>query len=164
MTVKHKTSSREVKTFAMLSNCSQGTFVKEALLKKLEIGGRATLISVETLNRKNTFQLHTVDALQVCYCNTNSKKRCLNILRNTPEWTSSKFKWSSYIKETQKWKDLERMLDEFSERDDIQVDLLIGSYCVKALEPLKVICQAKHKVLMLTRLCLDGVCCRSNSC
>ena len=85
VTVKHKNSSREVKTFAILNNCSQGTFVKEALLKKLEIGGRATSISVETLNRENTFQLHTVDALQVCNCNTNSKKRCLNIPRNTPE-------------------------------------------------------------------------------
>ena len=31
MTVKHKISSREVKTFVMLVNCSQGTFVKEDL-------------------------------------------------------------------------------------------------------------------------------------
>ena len=45
VTVKHKNSSREVKTFAMLDNCSQGTFDKEGLLKKLKIGGRATSIS-----------------------------------------------------------------------------------------------------------------------
>ena len=40
VTVKHRNSSREVKTFAMLDKCSQGTFVKEDLLKKLKIGGR----------------------------------------------------------------------------------------------------------------------------
>ena len=37
VTVKHKNSSREVKTLAMLDNCSQGTFVKEDLLKKLKL-------------------------------------------------------------------------------------------------------------------------------
>ena len=62
VTVNHKNSSRQVNTFAMLDNCSQGTFVKEDLLKKLKIGGRATSISIKTLNGENTFQLHTVDA------------------------------------------------------------------------------------------------------
>ena len=50
VTVKHKNSSREVKTFAMSDNCSQGTFLKEDLLKQLKIGGRATSISIKTLN------------------------------------------------------------------------------------------------------------------
>ena len=56
VTVKHKNSSREVKTLAMLDNCSQGTFVKEDLLKKLKISRRATSISIKTLNGENTFQ------------------------------------------------------------------------------------------------------------
>ena len=78
-TVKHKNSSREVKTFAMLDKCSQGTFVKEDLLKKLKIGGRATSISIKNLNGENTFQSHAVDGLQVCNSNTKSKKVWLNI-------------------------------------------------------------------------------------
>ena len=55
VTVKHKNSSRKVKTFAMLDNCSQGTLIKEDLLKKLKIGGRATSISIKILNGEKTF-------------------------------------------------------------------------------------------------------------
>ena len=56
VTVKHKNSSRKVKTFAMLDNCSQGTLIKEDLLKKLKIGGRATSISIKILNGEKTFR------------------------------------------------------------------------------------------------------------
>ena len=79
VTVKHKKSSREVKTFAMLDNCSQGSFANEDLLKKLKIGGTATSISIKTLNGENTFQLHAIDGLQVCNSNTKSKKIWLNL-------------------------------------------------------------------------------------
>ena len=79
VTVKHKNSSREVTTFAMLDNCSQGTFVKEDLLKKLKIGGRATSISIKTLNGENTFQSHAVHGQQVCNSNTKSKKIWVNL-------------------------------------------------------------------------------------
>ena len=47
----------------MLDNYSQGTLVKEDILKKLQIDGRKTLISIKTLNGKNTFQLHAIDGL-----------------------------------------------------------------------------------------------------
>ena len=74
VTVKHNSSSREVKTFTMLDNCSRGNFVKEDLLKKLKIDGRATSMSIKTLNGENTFQSHAVDGLQVCSSNAKSKK------------------------------------------------------------------------------------------
>ena len=79
VTVKHKNSSRKVKTFAMLDNCSQGTLIKEDLLKKLKIGGRATSISIKILNGEKTFWLHAVDGLQVYNSNTKSKKIWLNL-------------------------------------------------------------------------------------
>ena len=65
VTIKDKNSSREVKTFGMVDNCSQATFVKD-LLKKLKIGGRATSISMKTLNGENIFPLHAVDGYIVC--------------------------------------------------------------------------------------------------
>ena len=77
--VKHKNSSREVKTFAMLDNCSQGNFVKEDLLKKLKIGGRVTSISIKTLNGENTFQSNVNDGLQVSSPYAKSKKIWLNL-------------------------------------------------------------------------------------
>ena len=75
VTVKHKSSSREVKTFAMLDNFCKGTFLKEDLLKKLKIGGNALLISIKILNGENKFQSHAVDSLQVCNFNTKSSSR-----------------------------------------------------------------------------------------
>ena len=74
LTVKHKNSCKEVKTFGVLDNCSQGTFATESLVKKSNIGGKATSILMKTLNGVNTFQLHAVDGLQVCNSSTKSKK------------------------------------------------------------------------------------------
>ena len=37
LTMKHKNSSKKVKSFPMLKNCSQGTFLKEDLLKNIEV-------------------------------------------------------------------------------------------------------------------------------
>ena len=78
VTVKHKNSSREVTTFAMLENCSQGTFFK-GLLKKLKIGGSATSISIKTLKRENTFQSNAVEGLEVCNSSIKPRKMWLNL-------------------------------------------------------------------------------------
>ena len=129
-----------MKTFAMLDNCSQGTFVKEDLLKKLKIGGRATSISIKTLNGENTFQSHAVDGLQVCSSNAKSKKIWLNLPTTyTQNQLPVDTNEVATPKKLEKWKYLEPILGEISEKDDIQVDLLIGANCVKALEPIKVI-------------------------
>ena len=138
--VKHKNSSREVKTFAMLDNCSQGTFVKEDLLKKLKIGGRATSISIKTLNGENTFQSHVVDSLQVCSAITKSKEICLNLPATcTKNLLPADTNEAATPKKLEKWKYLEPILSGVSEKDDIKVDLLISANCVKALELIKVI-------------------------
>ena len=47
-------------------------------------------------------------------------------------------------------------MGEISEKDGIQVELLIGANCVRALEPINPY-RAKREVHMLTRRCLDGV-------
>ena len=140
VTVKHRNSSREVKPFAMLDNCSQGTFGKEDLLKKLKIGGRPASISIKTINGENTFQLHVFDGLQVCSATTKSKKIWLN-----PPATYTKSQLpadtneAATPKKLEKCKYLKPILDGISEKDDIQADLLISANCVKALELIKVI-------------------------
>ena len=140
VTVKHRNSSREVKTFAVLDNCSQGTFGKEDLLKKLKTGGRATSISIKTLNGENTFQSHVVDSLQVCSAITKSKKICLNLPATcTKNLLPADTNEAATPKKLEKWKYLEPILSGVSEKDDIKVDLLISANCVKALELIKVI-------------------------
>ena len=117
--VKHKNSSREVKTFAMLDNCSQRTFVKEDLLKKLKIGGRATSISIKTLNGENTFQSHAVDGLQVCSSNAKSKKIWLNLPTTyTQNQLPVDTNEVAMPEKLEKWKYLEPILGEITARPE----------------------------------------------
>ena len=124
----------------MLHNCSQRTFDKEDLLKKLKIGGGATSISIKTLNGENTFQSHAVDVRQVCNSNTKSKKIWLNLpTRYTQNQLPADTNEVATTKKLKKWKYLGRMLGEISESDHIQVDFLTDANCAKELEPIKVI-------------------------
>ena len=46
----HSYSDKEVKTFALLDTCSQGTFVTEDLISKLGVSGVKSSINIKTLN------------------------------------------------------------------------------------------------------------------
>ena len=123
----------------MLDTCSEGTFIKEDLLKKLKIGGKATSISIKTLNGGKTFQSHAIDGLQVCNFNTKSKKIWPNIPTTyTQNQLLVGINEVAISKKLKKWKYLEPILGEISEKDNIQVDILLAANCVKALEPIKV--------------------------
>ena len=46
-TVAH---GKDVLTYSMLDNCSQGSFIQESLVKKMQTSGRITTSSLKTLN------------------------------------------------------------------------------------------------------------------
>ena len=46
----HSYSDKEVKAFALLDTCSQGTFVTEDLISKLGVSGVKSSINIKTLN------------------------------------------------------------------------------------------------------------------
>ena len=48
----HPDSSKVLDTYAMLDNCSQGTFVKEEIIEALGITGADARVTVTTLNRE----------------------------------------------------------------------------------------------------------------
>ena len=48
--LRHCNSQKEVKTFALLDSCSQGTFVTEQILKELDVTSVNTSINIKTLN------------------------------------------------------------------------------------------------------------------
>ena len=48
--LRHCNSQKEVKTFALLDSCSQGTFVIEQILKQLDVTSVQTSINIKTLN------------------------------------------------------------------------------------------------------------------
>ena len=45
--LRHCNSQKEVKTFALLDSCSQGTFVTERILKELDVTGVKTCINIK---------------------------------------------------------------------------------------------------------------------
>ena len=48
--VRAAAQRKDVLTYAMLDNCSQGSFIREALVKKMQTSGRKTTLNLKTLN------------------------------------------------------------------------------------------------------------------
>ena len=59
---KHQT---KVLRYAMLGNCSQGSFIQELLVKKIQTSGRKTTLDLKTLNDERSDPTITIDRLQV---------------------------------------------------------------------------------------------------
>ena len=59
-----KTKS-QVQTYAMLDNCSQGTFIKESLINHLKISELTTSITVKVLNGEEAVKTKAIKALKV---------------------------------------------------------------------------------------------------
>ena len=61
----HSISKKEFCTYAMLNNCSQGTFIKEDIQKKLGAFGREADITVKALNGEQNVTSTAVFGLRV---------------------------------------------------------------------------------------------------
>ena len=63
--IGHVGTKKEVSTLVMLDNCSQGTFMREGIKKKLGISGKKTEITIKTLNGKKNMESTLVTGLKV---------------------------------------------------------------------------------------------------
>ena len=54
--VRAAAQGKDVLTYAMLDNCSQGSFIQEALVKKMQTSGRKTTLNLKTLNGERSQQ------------------------------------------------------------------------------------------------------------
>ena len=63
--VRHETATKDVLTYALLDDCSQGTFIDEDLIDCLGIDGVDTEILVNTLTGKNTQKSKLIHGLMV---------------------------------------------------------------------------------------------------
>ena len=70
--MKIKGSQGVVKTWAMLDNCSQGSFVKTNLFEVLKVSGIQTSVTIKTLNGDYKHSTIVVDGLEVT--NVDEKK------------------------------------------------------------------------------------------
>ena len=125
--VKLKANGKEIITYAMLDNCSTGTFVQEDLSKELEVVGAETNLVIKTINGTE-FHNTTVfmDLVVSDMDGGNSIKLQRTYTRKEiprPEWIKS-------------WSHLHRIVDDVPVfLPDVEIGLLIGSNCPKAIEP-----------------------------
>ena len=123
----------------MLDNCSQGSFIKQDLLKRLGVDGQKLSLNLKTLTGEKSEETLMVDNLKVAGVNKMNNdwislpkvysKKTLPVEKEevaTPEKVS-------------KWKYLDPIKSEITQTDDIEIGMLIGANCIKALEPLKII-------------------------
>ena len=133
-----KTKSH-VKTYAMLDNCSQGTFIKESLTNDLKISGLATLITVRTLNGEETIKTQAIEGLKAAQIGNEDKKCWINLpkcfTRDSLPVDSEEIITPDQIK---RWEYLDGIATSIPDKN-VEVGLIIGVNCVKALEPLEFI-------------------------
>ena len=138
--VKHKDSNFVYSTFAMLDNCSQGCFVTASLMKTLQIRGWKTSITVKTLTGEENHTMFALEGLRVC----NQLGLNQELISLPKAYTKEDLPVDSWevatAQKLKKWKLLLCVADEVIKDDqNINVELLIGANCTRALEPIKVI-------------------------
>ena len=137
--VRYKGSNTVVRTMAMLDNCSQGSFVKTTLLDELSVKGTMTSVTIKTLNGDQKYQSFAVDGLEVS-----------NVQGMRPDWIKLPRVFSqedlpvasdeiATPENIQDWEYLHRIIPEINIDKNLDVKLLIGANCLRALEPQEVI-------------------------
>ena len=136
--VKSTAQGKDVLTYAMLDNCSQGSFIQEALVKKMQTSGKKTTLNLKALNGERSESTIAIDRLQVARStdgNTRIKLPRIYTRKHLPVdkkeiATPEKIEELDYLK---------TISSEITQTDDAEVGLVIGANCIKVLEPLKVI-------------------------
>ena len=73
--VQHKLSNCIVKTYAMLDNCSQATFMRNKPLGALGLHERKTSITVKTMNDEVTKSSEVLDGIEVAQALNQSEEK-----------------------------------------------------------------------------------------
>ena len=77
--ITHTETKREVSTFAMLDNCSQGCFIKNNIRERLGASGRKTEIIIETLNGDQEVASNVISGLKVASDMGRVRQHWLNL-------------------------------------------------------------------------------------
>ena len=130
-------TNKSISTFALLDNCSQGTFVDDSLLKKMGATGPTTSITVSTINGDKQITSKIIKNLEVTSQHGDtwiSLDKCMSqqSLTVTVDEVPTQ-------KSIEPWEYLHRIKDELSPSNMVTIGILIGADCKKALEPIEVI-------------------------
>ncbi|MEL7338835.1 MAG: DUF1759 domain-containing protein [Bacteroidota bacterium] len=138
--IRKEGTEQDFHTFAMLDNCSQGTFVTEDLLRKLEIPGTSTRITIKTLSGETSIDSTTVTGLEVSSSLASFQDDWVKLPKCYAQSDLSVSSDEIAIPEKiRSWKYLERIKQEICQTDEGEIGILIGANCTKGLEPTEII-------------------------
>ena len=155
----YKDSQNFVKTFALLDNGSQGTFIDTDFLQEIDACSTNTSLSIKTIHGERTERCRAVDDLVVSPVYDDSIR--IHLPRTYSQSDLPVNDEDVPTKERlRRWKYL-KPISSFlpSSSQNIKVGLLIGSNCPQALEPLDTIAsQNNGPFAYRTRLgwCVSG--------
>ena len=124
---------REMMTYAMLDNCSQGSFISESLVKQMNLSGRKTTLNLKTLKSKKLETAIVIDGLKVSSANGKEDWIKLPKLYTRMQIPVERGEIATPGK-IGKWDYLKVISEEIIQSDDVEVELLIGAKCPKALD------------------------------
>ena len=135
--LKHPSTSREVRTYALLDPCSEGSFIDEKLLKELNSDYISTEITVKTLNGISSQISKRVDGMLVKNIFSDDWLNLSTLFsREYLDIDGEGIPDENTLKEWPYLSEIRDLVDQSSERT---VGILIGSNCPRLIEPLKVI-------------------------
>lgn len=137
--VRHASSPcREVITYAALDSMSSASFVSDDICRQLSVHGETTEITVKTMNNERRQVTEVITGLQVSPVNGNDSVSLLKAYtQETIPVGTDEIPSLDIIKS---WPHISHLTAQLEPRNpDLQVGLLIGANCPKALEPREVI-------------------------
>ena len=143
--LRHRTwEDKEIEVYALLDECSEGTFISKSLLEKFDEGiKRKTSVEVETVNLKKEVEAYAVRNLIARGSEEFGAKYKLEEIRLPETYSQDKIPMDKddipTAEAISKWSYLEDVAHTLPGLKDIPFGLLIGNNCPKALEPMEVI-------------------------
>ena len=127
--IKHRDINKMVTTYAMLDNCSQGSFILGSVVKKLGIPGIKTTLKLKTLHGERSESTFVIGVKVIGIYGDRSWLALPNLYsrRETPVYkeeiaTPTKIREREY---------LQPITNEIVHNDHIHVGLFIGANCMK---------------------------------
>ena len=137
--LRHCNSKKEVKTFSLLDSCSQGTFLTELILKKLDVTAVRISINIKALNNNQKVSSTLVDGIMVSkqVLSTRDQIRWVKLpkLYTRKEIPVDPSEVPNPLK-LKKWRYLDCIAGKIASDDAVSIDVLIGANCTKAFEPI----------------------------
>ena len=108
--------------------------MQEALVKMMQTSGRKTTLNLKTLNGERSESITAIEGLQVAGSKDGSTWIKLPRIYSRKHLPDDKREVATPDK-IEEWDYLKTISSEVTQADDVEVGLLIGANCMKALNP-----------------------------